>query len=124
MSADDELERLKARRLAEMRHNISSRDEPGPETPQTSPRDILVGYLGYRGEEVLRNAEYQYPDRTRTVVQKLAGLILSGDIRDTIDGGQLLAVFRSVGMLVRMDTKIQVEKDGKFVSLSDKLGMD
>jgi hypothetical protein len=30
-------------------------------------------------------------------------------------------LFRSVGLNVRMETKINVEQDGKFVSLSDKL---
>ncbi|HIH68590.1 MAG TPA: double-stranded DNA-binding protein, partial [Candidatus Nitrosotenuis sp.] len=35
---------------------------------------------------------------------------------------QLLALFRSVGIHVRMQTKINIEQDGKFVSLSDKLG--
>jgi len=38
-----------------------------------------------------------------------------------MDGGQLLALFRSVGINVRMETKINVEQEGKFVSLSDKL---
>jgi hypothetical protein len=38
-----------------------------------------------------------------------------------MDGGQLLAVFRSVGLRVRMKTTINVEQDGKFVSLSEKI---
>jgi len=38
-----------------------------------------------------------------------------------MDGGQLLAVFRSVGLNVRMNTTIKLEQDGKFVSLSEKL---
>jgi len=33
----------------------------------------------------------------------------------------LLYLFRTVGLNVRMDTKINVEQDGKFVSLTDKL---
>ena len=32
-----------------------------------------------------------------------------------------MALFRAVGINVRMKNKINVEKDGKFVSLSDKL---
>jgi len=48
-------------------------------------------------------------------------LILSGDITEVLDGGNLLALFQSIGINVRMKTKINVEKDGKFVSLSDKL---
>ena len=53
---------------------------------------------------------------------KLSELISSGEIKETLDGGNLLALFRAVGLNVRMKTKINVVKDGKFVSLSDKLG--
>jgi hypothetical protein len=36
------------------------------------------------------------------------------------DGGKLLVLFRSVGVNIRMQNKINVEKDGKFVSITDK----
>ena len=72
--------------------------------------------------EVLQNAEYQFPRETQIIVLKLSELISSGEIKETLDGGNLLALFRAVGLNVRMKTKINVEKDGKFVSLSDKLG--
>ncbi len=58
---------------------------------------------------------------TQIIIQKLAELISSGDIKEVLDGGQLFALFRSIGINVRMKTKISVEKDGKFVSISDKL---
>jgi len=129
MSEDNELERLKAKRLAEMQKNLSSQkqeksnsllDEQKKNKP--TPHDILVKQLGYRGSEVLQNAEYQFPKETQMVVLKLAELIISKDITEVLDGGQLLALFRSVGINVRMKTKINVEEDGKFLSLSDKLG--
>ena len=129
MSEDNELENLKAKRLAEMQKNLSSQkqeksnslhDEQKKNKP--TPRDILVKQLGYRGSEVLQNAEYQFPKETQIVVLKLAELIISKDITEVLDGGQLLALFRSVGINVRMKTKINVEEDGKFLSLSDKLG--
>jgi hypothetical protein len=55
------------------------------------------------------------------IVQKLSELIKTGEINQTLDGGKLLELFRSVGLNVRMATKINVEQDGKFVSLTDKL---
>ncbi|PIW35741.1 MAG: double-stranded DNA-binding protein, partial [Nitrosopumilales archaeon CG15_BIG_FIL_POST_REV_8_21_14_020_33_23] len=64
---DSELERLKAKRLAEMQQNISTRKEieTSPTNLQSkvtkNPRDILVGRLGFRGLEVLQNAESQFP---------------------------------------------------------------
>ena len=81
----------------------------------------FIWKLGYRGLEVLQNAESQFPNETKIVVDKLGELLSSGEIDEEIDGGKLLALFRSVGINVRMQTKINVEQDGKFVSLSDKL---
>ena len=127
---DKDLERLQAKRLAEMQKNLSSQREQEKiaasqkeqKDKKSSSRDIVVKRLGYRGLEVLQNAEYQFPKETQIIVLKLSELILSGDITDVLDGGNLLALFRSIGINVRMKTKINVEKDGKFVSLSDKLG--
>jgi len=127
---DKDLERLQAKRLAEMQKNLSSQQEQEKiaasqkeqKDKKPSPRDIVVKRLGYRGLEVLQNAEHQFPKETQIVSLKLSELISSGDITEVLDGGNLLALFRSVGINVRMKTKINVEKDGKFVSLSDKLG--
>ncbi len=126
---DKDLERLQAKRLAEMRKNLSSQQEQEKiatlqkeqKDNKPSSREIVIKRLGYRGLEVLQNAEQQFPKETQIVVLKLSELILSGDITEVLDGGNLLALFRSIGINVRMKTKINVEKDGKFVSLSDKL---
>jgi DNA-binding TFAR19-related protein (PDSD5 family) len=130
---DSELERLKAKRLAEMQKNISTKEkiESAAETTETTietisekPRDSLIKILGFRGLEVLENAESQFPNETKMIVEKLSELIKTGEINEineSLDGGKLLALFRSVGLNVRMATKINVEQDGKFVSLSDKL---
>ena len=127
---DKDLERLKAKRLDEMRNNISSQREQKKiaasqkeqQDKKLSPREIVVKRLGYRGIEVLQNAEYQFPKETEIIILKLSELISSGDIKEVLDGGNLLALFRAVGINIRMKTKINVEKDGKFVSISDKLG--
>ncbi len=122
---DKELEQLKKKRLAEMEKNIAlkQKHEEIPLTKKTQPsaREILVKNLGYRGLEVLQNAESQFPSETKIVVEKLGELLYSGEVREEIDGGKLLALFRSVGINVRMQTKINVEQDGEFISLSDKL---
>ena len=130
MSEDKDLERLQAKRLEEMRKNLSfqrkqskiAASEKEQKGNKSSPREIIIKQLGYRGLEVLQNAEYQFPKETEIISLKLSELILSGDITEVLDGGNLLELFRSVGINVRMKSKINVEKDGKFVSLSDKLG--
>jgi DNA-binding TFAR19-related protein (PDSD5 family) len=126
LSEDSELERLKAKRLAEMQQNISSLKQTPPdvepEKKQTkNPRDIVVEYLGFRGEEVLENAEHQFPNEAKSVITQLAQLIKTGELNEKMDGGQLLSLLRSIGLPVRMNIKINVEQDGKFVSLSDKI---
>jgi len=122
---DKELEQLKKRRLVEMEKNITlkqkQKDTSDSKATPPSARDMLLKKLGYRGLEVLQNAESQFPNETKIVVDKLGELLSSGEIDEEIDGGKLLALFRSVGINVRMQTKINVEQDGKFVSLSDKL---
>ena len=123
---DSELQRLQAKRLAEMQKNISSR-EIIEETPKptedkiVNPRDLLIKQLGFRGLEVLTNAEFQFPNETKVVIEKLSELIKTGEINEILDGGKLLALFRSIGLSIRMDTKINIQQDGKFVSLTDKL---
>ncbi len=124
---DKELERLKAKRFAEMQKNISFKKKQellksDKNEKKLEPREILISNLGYRGSEVLKNAETQFPSETKIVVEKLAELISSGEIDEKIDGGKLLLLFRSVGLNIRMQTKINIEQDGKFVSLSEKLG--
>ena len=122
---DKELEQLKKRRLAEMEKNITLKqkqnDTLDSKATPPSARDMLLKKLGYRGLEVLQNAESQFPNETKIVVDKLGELLISGEIDEEIDGGKLLALFRSVGINVRMQTKINVEQDGKFVSLSERL---
>ena len=126
---DSELQRLQAKRLAEMQKNISSRAtaEETPESTQStkekivSPRDVLIKQLGFRGLEVLTNSESQFPNETKMVIDKLYELIKTGEITEILDGGKLLGLFRSIGLNVKMDTKINIQQDGKFVSLTDKL---
>ena len=124
---DKELEILKAKRLAEMQKNLSFQEKQKESeqkseiaTEQVTSRDYVVKNLGYRGMEVLQNAESQFPNEAKIIIEKLGELIASGDINEILDGGKLLVLFRSVGVNIRMQNKINVEQDGKFVSITDK----
>ena len=126
---DSELQRLQAKRLAEMQKNISSREtteeklesSKSTEDKIVNSRDVLIKQLGFRGLEVLTNAESQFPNETKMIIDKLYELIKTGEITEVLDGGKLLGLFRSIGLNVKMDTKINIQQDGKFVSLTDKL---
>ena len=79
---DKELELLKAKRLAEMQKNLSMQDESSENTdeetkkPKFSLRDYVVNSLGYRGMEVLQNAEYQFPNESKIIIEKLGQSIV------------------------------------------------
>ena len=100
MSEDKDLERLQAKRLEEMRKNLSfqrkqseiTASEKEQKGNKSSPRDIVIKQLGYRGLEVLQNAEYQFPKETEIISLKLSELISSGEIKEVLDGGNLLAL--------------------------------
>ena len=125
---DKELETLKAKRLAEMQKNLSLQEKQKEIEQESSiskkdnptPREFVVKSLGHRGMEVLQNAESQFPNEAKIIIEKLGELIASGDINEILDGGKLLILFRSVGVNIRMQNKINVEQDGKFVSITDK----
>ena len=126
--SDAELERLKSRRLAEMRRNLQAGggkvEGRAADRPRRSPREALVSVLGHRGTEVLEAAEMQYPAQAPPIVDQLGRMAMAGELPGGLDGGGLLAVFRSVGIYVRLQTKIKVEQDGKMVPLADRLGGD
>ena len=123
MPEDPDIEIIKARKLREMREKAAAleKSKSSSQPKKKSAREVLAGYLYDRGDEVLNLAYTQYPAQTEAIVTRIAELLLSGEITGRISGGQLLALFRSVGLIVRVNTTIKVEEDGKLISFSDKL---
>ena len=111
---DPELEIIKARKLLKMKKKMTE------EKPKTD-RDLFIERLVDRGTEVLAAAEAQYPKETAVIIAKIAELIKNGELQSKISGGELLSLFRSLGLRVRMNTKISIEEHGKLISLSDRL---
>ncbi len=127
MSEDEDLEKLKAKRLEEMQRNISLQKKQKEQNSKlnekqqkkSSPREIVVKTLGHRGLEVLENAEYQFPNETKLLIEKLAELITLGEINEILDGGKLLTLFRAIGISVRMETKMLIEKLAELITLGE-----
>ena len=109
------LERAKANQQQQQQQSSSSTSRP------KSSREILSPYLYDRADEVLDLAYGQYPVQTEAIVTRIARLISAGEITSRISGGELLMLFRSVGLKIRVNTTIKVQDNGKFVSFSDKL---
>lgn len=125
MPADDpEIDIINARKLRELRERAAAMEKVKASSQQPRPkssREILSSYLYDRADEVLDLAYAQYPVQTEAIVTRIARLILSGEITSRISGGELLMLFRYVGLNIRVNTTIKVEDDGKLISFSEKL---
>jgi DNA-binding TFAR19-related protein (PDSD5 family) len=127
---DPDIAIIKARKMRALREQAAGlekarterrRFEESKMQHKRNNREIISDYLYDRGEEVLKLAESQFPIQTKSLINEIIELIRIGDIRQKISGGELLALFRSVGLNVRVSTTIKIEDHGKLVSLSDKL---
>jgi len=82
-------------------------------------RKFLNKYVYDKGEEILNMAEAQFPIQTSQIIHKIVELIRTGEIKGRISGRELLILFGSVGIHIRINTTIQIH--GKLIPLSDKL---
>lgn len=129
MSKDDEdpeLAIIKARKMKQLKEKAAliekiKEDETKTNMTKIDDKEIVLKYLYDRGDEVLRLAEAQYPVQTEIIIKRIADLIKSKEIDSLISGGELLAIFRSVGLRIRVDTNIRIEDHGKFISFGEKL---
>ncbi len=118
MSDDSDIEIIKARKMMELRKKAAAQEKA--KTVKT-PKETVLSFLYDRGDEVLKAAYAQYPTQTEAIVNKIAELVAAGEIQQKISGGELLSLFRSIGMRIRLDTSIKIEDHGKMVSFSEKL---
>jgi DNA-binding TFAR19-related protein (PDSD5 family) len=122
-SDDPDIDIINARKLRELREKAAAIEKAKVNQQQQpkSSREIVSAYLYDRADQVLELAYGQYPSQTEAIVTKIARLILSGEITSRISGGELLALFRAVGLNIRVNTTIKVEDKGKLISFSEKL---
>ena len=123
---DPDIAIINARKMKELRIKASALEKVKKKEQQLIPpketdREIISTYLYDRGEEVLKLAESQYPFQTKAILARIIELIKAGEINQRISGGELLALFRAIGLKIRVNTSIKIEDHGKLVSLSDKL---
>ena len=129
---DPDLELIKARKMKKLKEQLASKEkdkinlELQNQTNKYKPegidaeRNFLLRYLYDRGDEVLKLAEQQFPLQTKILIRRLNELIRFGEI-SKISAGDLLAVYRSIGLNIRVDTHISISDHGKTISFSDKL---
>ena len=127
MEEDPDIEILKAKKMQEMMQRLRKHKKEKENIEKSiikrkpSEREILLSYLYDRGDEVLSLAEFQFPTETRAITNRIVELIDMGEINRKISGGELLSLFRSLGLNIRINTTIKIEDHGKYVSFAEKL---
>ena len=120
MEEDADLKLLEQRKLEEMRRRLKA-TAPAAKVEKTD-RQVVEGMLYDRGDEVLEAAYSFYPEETGRLVKELAGMVRDGRLKEKVAGGELLSIFRELGLRFRLKTSIRVMDQGKLVDLSEKLG--
>jgi len=121
LSEDKELELLKHRRMLELMKRLQKEKAKAEKKEERDPKKILSKILRGRAWEVLRAAEIQYPEATRRVEEGLAQLVSQGKLKGPIQGVQLLRLFRSLGMNVKLETRIRILENGKLKTIEERL---
>ena len=116
---DIELERLKMKKLAELKKRVTAK-APLPEL-EDDPWRIVEAKLVDRGKEVLYAARNQFPAETDDIVRQIALLISAKRLNEPLSGELLFALFRNLGIHVRLNTKIVYEEHGKVKTLAEKI---
>jgi len=120
MEEDVDLKLLERRKLEEMRRRMKAA-APARKHEKTD-REVVEGVLYDRGDEVLDAAYSFYPRETEKLVNEIAVMIKDGRLTEKIAGGELMSIFRQLGLRFRLKTSIRVMDQGKLVDLSEKLG--
>jgi DNA-binding TFAR19-related protein (PDSD5 family) len=125
MGEDPDIEILKAKKMQEIMQRMMKQKKENIEKEikkrEPSEREILLSNLYDRGDEVLNLAESQFPSETIAIINRIVELINSGEINRKISGGELLSLFRTIGMNIKINTTIKIEEHGKYMSFAEKL---
>ena len=120
MEEDADLKLLEQRKLEEMRRRLKAAAPPAKQAK--TDREVVQEMLYDRGDEVLEAAYSFYPVETGKLVKELATMVRDGRLTEKVAGGELLSIFRELGLRFRLKTSIRVMDQGKLVDLSEKLG--
>ncbi len=124
MSSDLDLDIWKRKRLLEMQKRLATKqakEEQKTSESKKSPEELLGQIFVDRAWEVYRAAKAQYPTIMARLTRELAVLIEQGRLKGPVSGEQLLGFLRTLGLDVRLETKIRVLESGELKSLADKL---
>ena len=114
--SDKELEAIKQKKLRELHKRMALRKQ---KKEQIDENQILNSIFRGRAWEVFHAAQTQYPVAMAKIESLLVRLALEGKINQ-IQGEQLYALLKDIGLRVRLNTTIKVTSHGKTKLLSEK----
>ena len=119
---EDELERLKRRKLLEMqRRLLKQRQEPEEPPEEPTSREVLDRYFYGRAREVYNAARLQFPTVMPQVEKALVEAMRAGRVRQRIDGESLYHFLRQIGLPIRLRTTIRYKEHGELKTLEQKI---
>jgi DNA-binding TFAR19-related protein (PDSD5 family) len=125
---DEELERLKQKRLQELQREMllkqiqESQTKKETEKPkEQTDEEVLNEFFKDRAWEVWNAAKQQYPELMPKVEKVLVDALKQGKFNDKIDGSMLMEFFRHIGLMVHLNTRIRISEHGKLKTLEQKL---
>jgi DNA-binding TFAR19-related protein (PDSD5 family) len=118
--SDRELEALRQRKLQALQKRKAFQEQ---KKEHVDPHKILNTVFKGRAWEVFNVANAQFPSAMPEVERLLVRLALEGKIIE-IDGEELYAFLREIGLPVRLNTTINFLSHGKTKSLSEKFKQD
>jgi DNA-binding TFAR19-related protein (PDSD5 family) len=117
--SDRELEALKQKRLQEMQKRMARQEYKKETKERVDSSQILDKIFRGRAWEVFNAAKTQFPSLMPEIERLLVSLALERKIGE-VEGEQLLALLREIGLQVRLNTTIKVLSRGKIKSFSEK----
>ena len=118
--SDGELAAIRRNKLRELKRRLTAKQK---ETEEIDADKILSGIFKGRAWEIFNAAIYQFPNVMKEVKKALVKLALSGRLK-AVNGEQLYLFLKTLGLRVRLDTKIRYAEHGKLKSLAEKMKED
>ena len=119
-SRDEDLERLKRRRMLELQKRMlreSQKPEEPPKPEEPTPDEVFNTWLVGRAWEILRVARAQFPQVMPQVEEALLEALKAGRVKQKIDGESLFQFLRQIGVPVRLQTSIRYKDHGELKTI-------
>lgn len=118
---EDELERLKQRKLMELQRRLLKKKELPVQSDEPSHEEVLDRFFHGRAWEVYNAARAQFPKVMPQVEKVLVEAIEAGKINRRINGESLYHFLRQIGLPVRLQTTIRFKEHGELKTLEQKV---